>query len=50
MKTARWLMGKFPSPRFRRPVRDLGHEQVAKIREGLQAIGYQCPVEIVAAR
>ncbi len=37
---ARWLMGRFPSPKVRRPLRDLGRETVEKIRKGLEAIGY----------
>ena len=43
MKVARWLMGKFPSPRFRRPVRPLSIEQVESIRTRLEAIGLKCP-------
>jgi 4-hydroxy-tetrahydrodipicolinate synthase len=39
MKVARWLMGKFSSPVFRRPVRPLSKEQIDSIRNGLQAIG-----------
>ena len=45
MKVARWLMGRFPSPVFRRPLRPLPQDQIAKIRDGLVAIGYECPVE-----
>lgn len=40
MKCARWLMGKFPSPHMRRPLRPLSAEQVARIRAGLEEIGY----------
>jgi 4-hydroxy-tetrahydrodipicolinate synthase len=40
MKCARWLMGKFPSPNMRRPLRDLNAEQVEKIRLTLEDIGY----------
>jgi 4-hydroxy-tetrahydrodipicolinate synthase len=43
MKVARWLMGKFPSPMMRRPIRPLAHEAILKIRDGLEAIGYPCP-------
>ena len=43
MKVARWLMGKFPSPTFRRPVRPLNDQQIENIREQLEAIGYVCP-------
>ncbi len=43
MKTARWLMGKFASPHFRRPVRPLAREQVERIADQLEAIGLVCP-------
>lgn len=39
MKVARWLLGKFPSPHFRRPVRPLPEAEVQRLREGLKAIG-----------
>jgi len=39
MKVARWLLGKFSSPVFRRPVRPLSKEQIDGIRKGLQTIG-----------
>jgi len=39
MKVARWLLGEFSSPVFRRPVRSLSKEQIDGIRNGLQAIG-----------
>ena len=42
MKVARWLLGKFPSPHFRRPLRPLPEEKIARIRERLEAIGYRC--------
>lgn len=42
MKVARWLMGRFPSPHFRRPVRPLHAKEVHRIRAELQAI--DCPV------
>ena len=38
MKVARWLMGKFTSPHFRRPVTTLPEEEVEKIRVALQKI------------
>jgi 4-hydroxy-tetrahydrodipicolinate synthase len=44
MKCARWLIGKFPSPKMRRPLRDLNPEQVRKIRLSLESIGYRCVV------
>lgn len=40
MKVARWLMGKFPSPHFRRPVRPLPEEAIERIRGELRAIDY----------
>ncbi|NUM54235.1 MAG: dihydrodipicolinate synthase family protein [Candidatus Hydrogenedentes bacterium] len=43
MKVARWLMGRFPSPHFRRPVRPLAPEQIDQIRKDLEAIGFECP-------
>jgi 4-hydroxy-tetrahydrodipicolinate synthase len=46
MKVARWLMGKFPSPHFRRPVRPLPQKAMSDIRARLEAIGFPCPVEI----
>ncbi|MFM9194870.1 MAG: hypothetical protein ACKOWG_03830, partial [Planctomycetia bacterium] len=49
MKAAKWLLGKFPSPVFRRPMRPLSTEQLAAIRQGLQAIGFTCPVDPAAA-
>lgn len=42
MKVARWLLGKFPSPRMRRPIRPLPAEAVGRIREDLGKIGYRC--------
>ena len=40
MKVARWLMGSFPSPRFRRPVRPLSETGIQEIRDQLRAIDY----------
>lgn len=40
MKVARWLMGRFPSPHFRRPVRPLPPEDIEQIKDQLQTIGY----------
>ena len=40
MKVARWLMGRFPSPRFRRPIRPLSEAGIQDIREQLRAIDY----------
>ncbi len=42
MKCACWLLGKFPSMTMRRPLRPLPKEEVAKIRSGLEGIGYCC--------
>ena len=33
MKVARWLMGRFPSPHFRRPIRPLSPESIQSIRD-----------------
>lgn len=49
MKAARWLLGKFPSPTFRRPVRPLSADDLTRIRQGLEAIGMKCPVKPEAA-
>jgi 4-hydroxy-tetrahydrodipicolinate synthase len=40
MKVARWLLGRFPSPHFRRPIRPLPPEEIDQIRIQLQTIGY----------
>jgi 4-hydroxy-tetrahydrodipicolinate synthase len=40
MKVARWLMGQFPSPHFRRPVRPLPADEIERIRASLDQIGY----------
>ncbi len=40
MKAARWIMGKFPSCKMRRPLRDLSPEELDKIRRDLRTIGY----------
>jgi 4-hydroxy-tetrahydrodipicolinate synthase len=45
MKAARWLLGKFPGPTFRRPVRPLASDDIARIRQGLEALGLECPVK-----
>lgn len=39
MKVAKWLLGQFPSPVFRRPVRPLPETEVQRLRVGLRAIG-----------
>lgn len=46
MKAARWLMGKFPSPHFRRPVRPLPQEKLEDLRARLEEIGYACPRDL----
>jgi 4-hydroxy-tetrahydrodipicolinate synthase len=38
MKVARWLLGRFPSPHFRRPVRPLTAEEIERIRRSLAEI------------
>jgi 4-hydroxy-tetrahydrodipicolinate synthase len=45
MKCARWLMGKFPSPVVRRPLRPLSPEKTEEIRVGLEAIGFVCAAQ-----
>ncbi|MBN2355480.1 hypothetical protein JXO59_05165 [candidate division KSB1 bacterium] len=40
MKVALWLMGKFSSPVFRRPIRPLNDAQINAIKQSLQQIGY----------
>jgi 4-hydroxy-tetrahydrodipicolinate synthase len=42
MKVARWLMKKFPSPHFRRPVRPLPAQAVAELRTELEKLGFAC--------
>jgi 4-hydroxy-tetrahydrodipicolinate synthase len=39
MKVARWLLGRFPSPHFRRPVRPLPEQDIERIRRALTEIG-----------
>jgi 4-hydroxy-tetrahydrodipicolinate synthase len=39
MKVAKWLLGEFSSPVFRRPLRPLSEEQIDGIRNGLRDIG-----------
>jgi 4-hydroxy-tetrahydrodipicolinate synthase len=41
MKTARWLMGKFPSDVARRPLRPLKPEKIEAMRAQLEAIGFK---------
>jgi 4-hydroxy-tetrahydrodipicolinate synthase len=41
MKVARWLMGCFPSPHMRRPIRPLPAEEIDRIRETLSQIGFE---------
>ena len=40
MKCARWLMGRFPSPKMRSPLRILPVDQVDKIQKGLEDAGF----------
>lgn len=42
MKCARWLLGGFPSPKMRRPLRDLPQAEVDSIRKRLEGIGLNC--------
>lgn len=41
MKTARYLMGKFPSPHVRKPLRPLPQEEINRVREELHAAGFE---------
>ena len=43
MKIALWLMGKFSSPVFRRPIRPLKKQAILDIAKELNRIGYQTP-------
>jgi 4-hydroxy-tetrahydrodipicolinate synthase len=43
MKICRWLMGKFPTVCFRRPVRPLPAEEIDRLARELAALGFQCP-------
>jgi 4-hydroxy-tetrahydrodipicolinate synthase len=49
MKAARWLLGRFPSPTFRKPLRPLSSDDLGRIRHGLEAIGMTCPVRAETA-
>jgi hypothetical protein len=42
MKYTRWLLGKFPSPKMRRPLRDLSESEANSIRKNLEELGYKC--------
>ncbi|MCI0538760.1 MAG: dihydrodipicolinate synthase family protein [Verrucomicrobiales bacterium] len=42
MKVARWLMGQFSSPHFRRPVRPLPDNDIARLRDELQKLRFAC--------
>ena len=48
MKVARWLLGRFPSTTFRRPIRPLANEEVERIRVDLEAIGFHCVQQLHA--
>jgi 4-hydroxy-tetrahydrodipicolinate synthase len=41
MKCARWLMGKFPSPQVRRPLRPLPEAEVDRVRRELNEAGFR---------
>jgi len=43
MKTALWLMGRFPGPVFRRPVRPLSGKEIQHIADSLEDLGFFCP-------
>ncbi|HVF09934.1 MAG TPA: dihydrodipicolinate synthase family protein, partial [Abditibacteriaceae bacterium] len=40
MKCARWLMGRFPSPMVRRPLRPLPQVEIDRVRTELQEAGF----------
>jgi len=42
MKAARWLLGRFPSPTCRRPLRPLATDDLRRIREALEGLGLPC--------
>lgn len=39
MKVAKWLLGEFSNPTFRRPLRPIPQEEIDKLRSGLHEIG-----------
>ncbi len=43
MKIALWLMGKFSSPVFRRPIRPLSDDQIKAVSDELNRIGFETP-------
>jgi len=43
LKLCRWLMGGFPSPHVRRPIRPLPAEEIGQLARALEAIGFDCP-------
>jgi 4-hydroxy-tetrahydrodipicolinate synthase len=45
MKVARWLMNRFPSPHFRRPVRPLPPQETDRLRTALIRLGFDCREE-----
>ena len=45
MKVARWLIGRFPSPHFRRPIRPLPAQEIQRIGAALRRVGYELAVE-----
>ncbi|MFM7207085.1 MAG: dihydrodipicolinate synthase family protein [Planctomycetaceae bacterium] len=46
MKAARWLLGRFPSPTCRRPLRPLPVDELRRIRDALEDLGLSCPREL----
>ena len=43
MKLCRWLMGKFPAPHVRRPVRPLPVSEIQRLGCELRTLGFDCP-------
>lgn len=44
MKVCRWLMGKFPSPHVRRPLRPMPTTEISHLGQELEALGFDCPL------
>lgn len=45
MKVCLWLMGRFSTPHFRRPIRPLPAEEMARLRGELVKLGFDCRPE-----
>ena len=49
MKAARWLLGRFPGPTCRRPLRPLATDDLRRIHDALEGLGLACKREPQAA-